>query len=948
MDPTPLEDHPQVVRTQAHAAAPLDAGRAAVLDLASYAGWLSIHGDFRGSVPTEASVGDTFSEQVTIMGIPADLAWTVVAVEDGADRAAVTLRGLGPMELVLLLRVAAEVDADGLRLRVDAGIAGDPVEGPLGATVAASVEEALTTSVQALAAAVEARTAAAASTSAAYRFPQRTVVHERTGVRLDPRTPVVVGVGQVVQRQTDLDDPRDPVALAVAALREAAQDSGAGASVLEAADAIHVVASASWTYRDAGALVAEAVGATPRETVMSAPYGGDAGQVLVNEAGESVAEGRAEVVLVCGAEAGNTLAAARKAGCDLDWPTQGADVAPSRVVGSDREATNGPEAAAGLSVPVYTYALMDSALRARHGRTPDEQRALVTRLWSRLSEVAAQNPYAWQPEARTPEQLATVDADNRMISTPYPKLLCANLQVDLSAGLVVTSVAAATALGIAQDRWVFLHAGAAAYDEWFVSERADLASSPAIRTIGRAAFEHAGIGPDDLGHVDLYSCFPAAVQIGAAELGLPLEDPDRPLSVTGGLTFAGGPGNNYGTHAVATLVQRLRRDPEAYGLSTSLGWFVTKHALGIYSARPPQQPYRALRPVMLPGPTRPSLPTYAGPAVVEAATAVYDRSGRPEAAIVSVLTPEGARVLVRTSEEDVVAAVVDGDPLGAEAEVAGPTSLRLAPADAAGRRAATDLPAPPSPTVLTRREGPVLVVTLNRPERRNAIDLPTAQLLERIVDAYEADDDLRVMVLTGAGGTFSAGMDLKAAAAGQFALTERRGPLGIAALPITKPVIAAVDGPALAGGCELALAADLIVAAHDSVFGIPEPKRGLVAAAGGVLRLAERLPRNVAMELALTGNPMPATRLAELGLVNRLAEPGTVLDAALALAAEIVANAPLSVAASRRIVVESPGWTPDEAFARQLEVAATATTSADAQEGIAAFAEGRTPRWQGR
>lgn len=941
----PLTDYPQVVRTSAEAPVPLSVAGPAVLDLASYAQWLSIHVDFRGSVPGVASVGDSYGEQVTIMGIPADITWTVEAVEEEADRVAVALHGVGPMELVLALRVSAasaesEAGGGGVVVRVDAGIGGDPVEGPLGATVAASVEEALSSSVVALAAELAARDGVA--TSGGSRFPQRTIVHERTGVRLDPRTPVIVGVGQVVQREPDLDAPRDPVALAVEALRRAGEDSGAGAEVLRAADAVYAVASASWTYRDAAALVADALGAEPAETAMSAPYGGDAGQVLVNTAGQAVADGRAEVVLVCGAESGNTLAAARKRGVDLGWPTQDADVAPTQVIGSDREANNSAESAAGLTVPVYAYALMDSALRRKAGRTPQEQRDLVTGLWSRLSEVAAQNPYAWRPQPMSAEELAAVDAGNRMISSPYPKLLCANLQVDLSAGLVVTSVAAASALGIPQDRWVFLHAGAAAYDEWFVSEREDLGASPAIRAIGQAAFEHAGVGPDEVAHVDLYSCFPAAVQIGAAELGLDLDDPQRPLSVTGGLTFAGGPGNNYGTHAVATLVERLRRDPEAWGLSTSLGWFVTKHALGIYSARPPQQPYRAINPVLLPGPTRPALTAYAGPGVVEAATAAYDRTGKPEAAIVSVLTPAGARMLVRSAQPEVLAAVAEGDPLGAHVEADDATTLRIIDAGP------HPMPPAPEPTVLTERRDGVLLVTLNRPQRRNAIDLPTAQLLERIVDAFEADDEARVMVLAGAGGTFSAGMDLKAAAAGQFALTDKRGPLGISALQIAKPVIAAVEGPALAGGCELALAADLVVAASDSVFGIPEPKRGLVAAAGGVLRLTERLPRNVAMELALTGNPMPATRLAELGLVNRLAAPGTVLDAALALAAEIVANAPLSVAASRRIVLESPGWSPEEAFARQTELAAAAVTSADAQEGIAAFAEGRTPRWQGR
>lgn len=939
--PTQLASYPRVVRAGADVAAPLALAQSLVADLARYAAWLTMHSSFRGSPPEVASVGDTFEEQVSLMGIPADIAWTVVEAEDGL----VALDGTGPMDLSLGLRISVTGggDAEGgpVRVAVEAGIGGDPVEGPLGATVAASVEEALTESATKFAA-LAAELAADPAVSAGGRFPRRTVVHERTGARLDPRTPVLVGVGQVAQREPDLGAPKDPVALAVEALRRAGEDSGAGARLLEEADAVYAVASASWTYRDAAALVAEALGAEPDETAMSAPYGGDAGQVLINTAGQAVADGRADVVLVCGAEAGATLAAAQKQGLDLDWPTQPADVAPDRVIGSDREANNGPESAAGLTVPVYTYALMESAVRAKAGETPEQHLRTITGLWSRFSEVAAGNEHAWLPQAFTPEELATPDGGNRMISEPYPKLLCANLTVDLAAGVVVTSVAAAEALGIPQDKWVFLHAGAAAYDEWFVSERRDLAASPAIRAIGEAAFAHAGIGPDDVRHVDLYSCFPAAVQIAAGELGFPLDDAERPLSVTGGLTFAGGPGNNYGTHAVATLVGRLREDPESYGLSTSLGWFVTKHALGIYSATPPRSAYRALAPVLLPERSRPALDTWSGPGVVEAATAQYDRSGAPEHAILSVLTPSGERVLVRSAQAEVLEQVVGGDPLHLPVEVSDAKTLRFTGSER------QELPEPPVPPVLTERRGPVLVITINRPERRNAIDLRTAQLLERVIDAFEADDEARVAVLTGAGGTFSAGMDLKAAAAGSFALTDKRGPLGIAALPISKPVIAAVEGHALAGGCELALVADLIVASTDSQFGIPEPKRGLVAAAGGVLRLTERLPRNVAMELALTGNPMPATRMAELGLVNRLAEPGTVLDAALALADEIVANAPLSISASRRIVLESPSWSPEEAFARQSDLAGVAVMSEDAAEGIAAFAEHREPVWKGR
>jgi acetyl-CoA C-acetyltransferase len=251
-------------------------------------------------------------------------------------------------------------------------------------------------------------------------------------------------------------------------------------------------------------------------------------------------------------------------------------------------------------------------------------------------------------------------------------------------------------------------------------------------------------------------------------------------------------------------------------------------------------------------------------------------------------------------------------------------------------------------TVLVDKRGAVTVITLNRPERKNAVDLATAELLEKVVDEFEADADARVAVITGAGGSFCAGMDLKAAASGEFAMTERGGPLGITARPLSKPLIAAVEGHALAGGCELALVADLIVAASDSQFGLPEPKRGLVAAAGGVLRLAQRLPRNLAMEMALTGNPLPATRMAELGLVNRLAEPGQALEAALALAEEIMLNAPMSVQVSKQIIEQAPDWTVGEAFSKQSDLAMTAVLSEDAVEGIAAFGEKRAPIWKGR
>ncbi|MFE2995190.1 crotonase/enoyl-CoA hydratase family protein [Nocardia sp. NPDC059246] len=250
--------------------------------------------------------------------------------------------------------------------------------------------------------------------------------------------------------------------------------------------------------------------------------------------------------------------------------------------------------------------------------------------------------------------------------------------------------------------------------------------------------------------------------------------------------------------------------------------------------------------------------------------------------------------------------------------------------------------------MLIERRGHVMIITINRPQVRNAINLATALGLERAIDAYEGDSNARIAILTGAGGYFSAGMDLKAAARGEVPVTEKRGILGIVSQPPRKPLIAAVEGPALAGGCELALAADLIVAASDSTFGIPEVKRGLVAVGGGVLRLSQRLPRAIAMELALTGDPITAARAAELGLINEVAAPGKALEAALALAERIAVNAPLSIDASKQIIEQAPDWSVAEAFGKQGQVAAAALSSQDAGEGMRAFVEKRPPVWQGR
>jgi enoyl-CoA hydratase len=250
--------------------------------------------------------------------------------------------------------------------------------------------------------------------------------------------------------------------------------------------------------------------------------------------------------------------------------------------------------------------------------------------------------------------------------------------------------------------------------------------------------------------------------------------------------------------------------------------------------------------------------------------------------------------------------------------------------------------------ILTEERDGILVVTINRPDARNAVNGDVATGMAAALDRLDAEDDLRVGIVTGAGGYFSAGMDLKAFVQGQSPYAGDRGFAGITQRASKKPLIAAVEGFALAGGFEIALSCDLIVASREARFGIPEVKRSLVAAAGALLRLPKRIPYHVAMELALTGEPISAERAQEIGVVNRLAEPGAALDTALELARQIVKNAPLALIASKEILQKAVDWSEAEGWQKQGEISGAVFTSEDAREGATAFAEKREPVWRGR
>jgi len=478
---------------------------------------------------------------------------------------------------------------------------------------------------------------------------------------LDPRTPVLVGVGQVTERPVQgqlVTDRAEPVDLMAGALRAAAADcagAGAGDRLLARAGSMRIMVPLSWGYINPGLLVSERLGLTPKEHVLTV-IGGNNPQTVASATALAIAAGHLDVALLAGADCIYTRLAARR---DperpiLPWTVQAPGTEVPVRLGTDREATTEVESARGLDRPNRVYPLFENALRAAAGETIGEHQETLARMWARFSEVAATNPYAWFSEPRSASEIRTVGPDNRMVSFPYPKLCNANDRVDQGAALILCSVEAARTAGVPEDRWVFPLSGADASDHWFLSHRHDLHSSPAIRLAGAAALRLARAGIDDIAYLDLYSCFPSAVQIAANELGIAFDDPDRPLTVTGGLGFAGGPGNNYVSHSIAAMAGRLRADPGSRGLVTGVGWYLTKHAVGVWSTTPPTHGFAHanVQPEVDGLPQRSPASDYEGDATVETYTVVHERDGRAEHAILALLTDDGGRAWGTLSDAD--------------------------------------------------------------------------------------------------------------------------------------------------------------------------------------------------------------------------------------------------------------------------------------------------------
>ena len=476
-----------------------------------------------------------------------------------------------------------------------------------------------------------------------------------------PRIPVLIGGGQMTYRKGSTPGPR---AMVLEAVTRAAADAGVPLAALAQADTVNVV---GFTVDSPGtakrlkvprmanppAALAEDIGARPRIALYTY-MGGNTPQALVNLSCERIARGEADLVVLAGAEFLGSLMKKLAAGEDLSTFGGGPATAPE-VWGDPREGCTPQEEAHGISFPANTYPMFENALRAKLGRSLGAHQAVMGRLFARFNEVAQHNPDAWFPRARTAREIATEGPDNRMVGFPYTKYLNAIIQVDQSAAVILASTAKADELGVAAGKRVYLHGCSDAAEVWNPIDRADLAASPAIALCGEKAFAMAVKSVADMALLDIYSCFPSAVEIACAELGIAVDDP-RPPTVTGGLPYFGGPGNNYVMHSIVSMMRGLREKPGQFGLVTANGWYLTKHAMGIYSTTPPAKPFEREDPKSyqkridaLPRPEIAWEPS--GAATIETYTVVHGRDG-PRMGIVFGRDSGGRRFVANTPGDE--------------------------------------------------------------------------------------------------------------------------------------------------------------------------------------------------------------------------------------------------------------------------------------------------------
>lgn len=474
------------------------------------------------------------------------------------------------------------------------------------------------------------------------------------------RAPVLVGVAQYLGRETDPTVASDPVTMLADVATRAAYDSGVGQPLFTHVDTYLQIPLAYWTPVNGAALVAERLGISEQARVQHTGGGGEVGVLAANHLAAEIMAGRTEMGVMTGGQIWKTFERAKAAGVELDWPTGGDPTgADERFAAVAKPMVSAIEERHQLTRPIQAYPLFENALRAAQGLTLAEHAQRLGEMMTEFTAVAAANPYAWFPTERSAEELSTPTPENRMIGFPYTKYLNAVLNTDQAGAYVMTSVAKARELGIPEDRWVYWWGGHNAAEEaWFASTRPNFAECPSMKDSSLGALDQAGVGVDDIALFDFYSCFPVAVRMACAMLGIDELDP-RPFTVTGGLPYAGGPGSAYNMNSIAAMVEQLREDDRSNGMVTGNGFFMTKHAAAVLSARPKQggwdrpndpPPSAAME-------TSPAVPDdlATGPGRIEAYTVMHNRNGQPSMGYICGRLDdngtEGRRFLANTPED---------------------------------------------------------------------------------------------------------------------------------------------------------------------------------------------------------------------------------------------------------------------------------------------------------
>lgn len=483
--------------------------------------------------------------------------------------------------------------------------------------------------------------------------------------------PILVGVGQVLNRIQDLREAQEPLAMMWDATLLAQADAECG-EILNQLQAVCVVRG-MWGYQNPAKLIGERLGATNFETIGTL-IGGNQNQAVINSIASRIRDGELDLVLITGAENGNSSTKARKQGVKL--PETEAPGNFDRIIGAEQQPEHHEyEVAKGIQRAIQVYPMYDNRIRYSRGESLEQHKSRVSELWSRFNDIGLRNPNAWVQNKLTAEEIRTPSPSNRPISFPYTKFMNANMSVNMGAALIMTSVARAKELGIPESKWVYPLAGVKGYDHFSASVREEFDTSPGIRKVSECLLNHSVVTAAELDYVDLYSCFPSAVQVAAKEYGL---SEQRDLTVTGGLTFGGGPLNNYVMHSIARTVELLREKPQGKALVTANGGNIYKHVHGTYGSEPLERPFVTddVQEEISALPSRACLASYDGPATIESYTVMYDGFS-PAIGHVACRTPGDERTWVNTQDTELVQAMTEEEFCNRSVHINNGTELQI-------------------------------------------------------------------------------------------------------------------------------------------------------------------------------------------------------------------------------------------------------------------------------